>query len=290
MTPASLMTPGLMPPGPSPRRRLLALLLWLPAAAGSAALFAAGAALAAWLDVTAGEADGLQNAVLIDLTEIAPVEALTTLPEPEPEPAPAPEPAPEPEPDPEPAPKREPEPPEPPALPEPAAKPEPLPALMPAPMAAPMPAPVAAPVAKVQPPPKPAPKPAAKPKAPPKPKAAPKSAPKPAPKPSAKPNPGSEVTLSTKPKGSPAAVAKWKQKVQGQLASHIKRKRLAQTKGSLALTFSIDGSGAIIATTLSRSSGDPDLDAAVLAHARKKTSVTAPPNGRSTTLTLPLRF
>jgi len=160
-------------------------------------------------------------------------------------------------------------------------------------MAAPTPAPVAAPVAKAQPQPKPAPKPAAKPKAPPKAKAAAKPTPKPASEPSAKPakpNPGSEVTLSTRPKGSPAAVAKWKQKVQGQLASHIKRKRLAQTKGSLALTFTIDGSGAITSTTLSRSSGDPALDAAVLAHARKKASVTAPPNGRSATLTLPMRF
>ena len=270
-----------MTPGPSSRRRLLALLLWLPAAAGSAALFAAGAALAAWLDLTAGEADGLQDALLIDLTEmppveIPPVEALAALPEvaPEPQPAPEPEPAPKPE-------TPEPETPEPPAQPE------------PAPVAAPEPAPVPAPSAKVQPPPKPAPKPAAKPKAPPKAKAAPKPASKPPSKPSAKPakpNPGSEVTLSTKPKGSPAAVAKWKQKVQGQLASHIKRKRLAQTKGSLALTFTIDGSGAITATTLARSSGNPDLDAAVLAHARKKASVTAPPNGRSTTLNLPLRF
>lgn len=272
-----------MTPGISSRHRLLALLLWLPAAAGSAALFAAGAALAAWLNVTAGEEDGLQDALLIDLTEIAPVEALPPLPDQDPEPAPAPEPA---------AKTAEPPPPataplaEPPAdEPPPAvANPAPPEAVKPAPTRAPPP--LAAPVAKAQAREKPVPEAAPRPKA----KATAKPAVQPAEAKPANPKSGSETTLSSRPKGSPAAVAKWKQKVQSQLASHIKRKRLAQIKGSLALAFTIDGSGQVTGVTLTRSSGNAELDAAVLAHARKKTKVAAPPNGQATTLTLPMRF
>lgn len=288
-----------MTPGMSPRRRLQALLLWLPAAAGAAGLFAAGAALASWLDVTAGEADGLQDALLIDLTEIAPVEAFSSLPEapaPEPEAAPEPEPEPASEPEPEPAAKAA-EPPEP-AAPE-ATSPEPVspePAAQDAPPTAPAPpAPLPKPSAEAKPAPKPEPKPEAKaqtkpqPKPAPKPKAKPKAEAKPAAT-AAKPTPGSDTKLSSRPKGSPAAVAKWEKTVQGQLAKHIKRKRFPFPKASLTLAFKINGSGQVTSVTLTRSSGNAKLDAAVLAHARKKASVAAPPNGKGATLNVPMRF
>ena len=282
-----------MTPGMAPRRRLLALLLWLPAAAGAAGLFAAGAALASWLDVTAGEADGLQDALLIDLTEIAPVEALSSLPEaPAPEPEAAPEPEPASEPEPELAAKAA-EPPEPaapeatfpePVSPEPAAQdvapPAPAPpAPLPKPSAEAKPAPKPEPKAQTKPQPKPAPKPAAKPKAEAKPAAT-----------AANPTPGSDTKLSSRPKGSPAAVAKWEKTVQGQLAKHIKRKRFPFPKASLTLAFKINGSGQVTSVTLTRSSGNAKLDAAVLAHARKKASVAPPPNGKGATLTLPMRL
>lgn len=282
-----------MTPGPSPRRRLLALLLWLPAAAGAAGLFAAGAALASWLDVTAGEADGLQDALLIDLTEIAPVEAFSPLPEaPAPEPEAAPEPEPASEPEPEPAAKAA-EPPEP-AAPE-ATSPEPVspePAAQEAAPPAPAPpAPLPKPSAEAKPAAKPEPKAQTKPqpKPAPKPKAKPKAEAKPATKP-AKPAPGSDITLSSRPKGSPAAVAKWEKTVQGQLAKHIKRKRFPFPKASLTLAFKINGSGQVISVTLTRSSGNAELDAAVLTHARKKASVAAPPNGKGATLNVPMRL
>jgi len=247
-------------------RRHLEPLFWVLAAATVAMLAAASAALALWLDPEFGQKDAESRVVVIDLTTLPPVEMVAA----EPPPAPLPDPVP-PEPEPEVQPKS------------------------PAPDSIPAPKPLVKPVLKPDPQPKPEPKPEPKPD----PEPAPKPKPKPDPKPKAEKKPDRKPTRKAEApaarvaaapvQGSAqaSAMAKWKRKVQGQMASHVKRTR-AGAKAKLVLSVQIDGAGRMMAVSVRQSSGDAGLDARIAAHAQARGSVAAPPDGKGTTLILPI--
>lgn len=237
-------------------RRYLEPLFWALAAATVAVLAAASAALALWLDPEFGRKDAESRVVVIDLTTLPPVEMVAAEPPPEPLPDPAP---PEPEPEVQPKP--------------------------PAPEPEPAPKPVVKPVPKPDPQPEPAPKPKPKPKTDPKPKAEKK----PDTKPTRKAEASAARVAAAPVQGSAqaSAMAKWKRKVQGQMASHVKRTR-AGAKAKLVLSVQIDGAGRMMAVSVRQSSGDAGLDARIAAHAQARGSVAAPPDGKGTTLILPI--
>lgn len=283
--------------------------LWILAASVVALAVLGGAALATWLDLRAGKETGLEEAILIELDSLPPVEALAEIPAAPPPPevetalpdtlaeAPPPEDAPPtampadspPAAAAEPAP----EPPQPDladapldALPDVAPEPPPQkPEPAPEPVAKPVVKPAAKPVAK------PAPEPAAKPQK--------------KPKPARKPEPAAEARPSSKPaqeaqqgrvgsqapKGSSNAsqLAKWQSKVQGQLVRQLKKKTFG-AKAALTLIVSVNGAGTITDIGLSASSGNPKVDAAVLAQARRLRSVPAPPDGQPKRLKLPAQI
>lgn len=252
-------------------RRHLEPLFWVLAAATVAMLAAASAALALWLDPAFGRKDAETRVVVIDLTTLPQIDMVAAEP-PRAESEPVVEPVAEPEPEPErppPEPEPEPRPPEPEPAPQPKADP------VPAPEPPPLPTPA----------PKPKPKPKAEPAKPQPKKAAPKPAPKPAE--AAQPQPNAAAAAPVQGSAQASAMAKWKRKVQGQMAGHVKRKRLG-SKAKLVLSVQIDGAGQMTDVSVRQSSGDAALDAKVAAHARARGSVAAPPDGKGTTLILPI--
>lgn len=87
--------------------------------------------------------------------------------------------------------------------------------------------------------------------------------------------------------------AKW----QSRLMSHLeRRKRYPSTarsnreEGTVYVRFRIDDSGNVLSVSLSRSSGYPTLDSAVLDMVRAASPVPAPPAGVNKTITAPVRF
>lgn len=87
--------------------------------------------------------------------------------------------------------------------------------------------------------------------------------------------------------------AKW----QSRLMSHLERRkkypseaRSNREEGTVYVRFRIDDSGNVLSVSLSRSSGYPSLDNAVLAMVQNASPVPAPPAGVNKTITAPVRF
>ncbi|MDH4412560.1 MAG: energy transducer TonB [Rhizobium sp.] len=110
-----------------------------------------------------------------------------------------------------------------------------------------------------------------------------------------------EVTQSTRNAASATASgagrsvspAKW----QSRLMSHLERRkrypsaaRSNREEGTVYVRFRIDDSGNVLSVSLSRSSGYPALDNAVLDMVRAASPVPAPPVGVNKTITAPVRF
>jgi protein TonB len=110
-----------------------------------------------------------------------------------------------------------------------------------------------------------------------------------------------EVTQSTRNAAAAAASgagrtvspAKW----QSRLMSHLERRkrypsaaRSNREEGTVYVRFRIDDSGNVLSVSLSRSSGYPTLDNAVLDMVRAASPVPAPPAGVNKTITAPVRF
>ncbi|EKF57446.1 tonB protein [Agrobacterium albertimagni AOL15] len=87
--------------------------------------------------------------------------------------------------------------------------------------------------------------------------------------------------------------ARW----QSRLMSHLERRkrypsaaRSNREEGTVYVRFRIDDSGNVLSVSLSRSSGFPTLDNAVLDMVRAASPVPAPPVGVNKTITAPVRF
>lgn len=250
-------------------RRWVETLLWTLAAAVVALAVAAGAALAVWLDLRAGQQDALEEAVLIDLNTLPPAQALAEVPE---VPQPEAEVTPPEEIDPpdeveeitpkltEAEPAITPDEIEPPQMEDP---PEELPQV-----ASTLPEP---------PPPPPKPKREVKPE--------PKREPKPAKVAEAKPpapapQKASAPVAARKGAATADARARWRSKAVSQVSGYLKRKSYNSSAGSLVVSFRVDGGGRISGVSLRSSSGDAAVDAAVVARIRQLGKVTPPPDGK----------
>ncbi len=93
--------------------------------------------------------------------------------------------------------------------------------------------------------------------------------------------------------GSSISTAAWKSR----LMSHLERRKnsignaLARVETRVAyVRFRIDGVGNVLAASLTRSSGCPDIDAEVVVLVRSASPVPAPPSGIAKTITIPIRF
>lgn len=93
--------------------------------------------------------------------------------------------------------------------------------------------------------------------------------------------------------GRSVSPAKW----QSRLMSHLERRKRYPTaarsnreEGTVYVRFRIDDSGNVLSVSLSRSSGYPTLDSAVLDMVRAASPVPAPPAGVNKTITAPVRF
>lgn len=93
--------------------------------------------------------------------------------------------------------------------------------------------------------------------------------------------------------GRTVSPAKW----QSRLMSHLERRkrypsaaRSNREEGTVYVRFRIDDSGNVLSVSLSRSSGYPTLDNAVLDMVRAASPVPAPPAGVNKTITAPVRF
>ncbi|MBR0557775.1 energy transducer TonB [Ciceribacter sp. L1K23] len=87
--------------------------------------------------------------------------------------------------------------------------------------------------------------------------------------------------------------AKW----QSRLMSHLERRkrypseaRKKKEEGTAYVRFTIDTSGNVLSVSLSRSSGYPSLDQAVVDMVRRASPVPAPPPGANRTIVAPVRF
>ncbi len=93
--------------------------------------------------------------------------------------------------------------------------------------------------------------------------------------------------------GRSVSPARW----QSRLMSHLERRkrypsaaRSNREEGTVYVRFRIDDSGNVLSVSLSRSSGYPTLDSAVLDMVRAASPVPAPPEGVNKTITAPVRF
>lgn len=93
--------------------------------------------------------------------------------------------------------------------------------------------------------------------------------------------------------GRSVSPARW----QSRLMSHLERRkrypsaaRSNREEGTVYVRFRIDDSGNVLSVSLSRSSGYPTLDNAVLDMVRAASPVPAPPVGVNKTITAPVRF
>ena len=108
-----------------------------------------------------------------------------------------------------------------------------------------------------------------------------------------------QVAVAPSP-GSAAAIARAKAAWERSLVSHLNRfkrypdaARANGSQGDVAVQFTIDRSGSVIAARVVRSSGSPALDAEALAVLQRASPLPAPPdhiNGATLDLTLPIQF
>lgn len=250
--------------------RLMESLAWLGAAALVLILAASSVALARWLDQRAG--DGAAQTVLIDLPPLPPAEAVADDPGPQPDAATTLPAAPPPPPGADETPRD--------------ATPEDLPDLAEAPALPELASTETLPRADVALPELPKPEPKAKPAEKAKPPAKKKKA---EPKPEAAPAAAKSGAAAAAGNAAPAnAMKKWVSSAQRQLARHMQRKSY-DGRGEVRLVFSVAASGAITGVSLQGSSGDADLDAAVLAQARRAPDLPPKPDGAAGQLVLPVR-
>ena len=101
------------------------------------------------------------------------------------------------------------------------------------------------------------------------------------------------ATATANGAGRSVSPAKW----QSRLMSHLERRkrypsasRSNREEGTVYVRFRIDDSGNVLSVSLSRSSGYPTLDSAVLDMVRAASPVPAPPAGVNKTITAPVRF
>ncbi|MFD1330633.1 energy transducer TonB [Methylopila musalis] len=92
---------------------------------------------------------------------------------------------------------------------------------------------------------------------------------------------------------SAASPAAWR----ARLMAHLERRKRypagaksRRERGVAYVRFTIDDSGAVLSTSLARSSGFPELDAEVVALVRRASPLPAPPPGVQKTVTAPVRF
>lgn len=135
----------------------------------------------------------------------------------------------------------------------------------------------------------------------------PRERPRPTPKPQAKPQQAqtraaSQAQPSTRnaapqeaagERASDASVARW----QSRLMAHLERRkrypngaRMRREQGTAHVNFTIDERGNVTSASLTRSSGFPELDQAVLDMLRRASPVPAPPPGVNRTITAPIHF
>lgn len=291
------------------KRGLLESVLWILAAAVVALVLSATVALTALLDVRMGRDEAEPDALMVDLTampvtEMVAEEPAEEAPEHQPEPVDEPEAFRTPEPEAEPDPVRPPEPEVEPVrepLPEPIPQPELLTETLPVPDPPPPP-PEPEVVVQTDPEVRPKPRPEP-PKEPPKEQVRKPDPPKKEPVRTAEPRKTAPATTSeAKPSAassggavasarggaSPDAVARWKRKVLGQLDSHMRRKRFDASRREVVLAIRIDGAGQVLGVSIHASSGLPDIDSQLVRHAGRRGSVAAPPDGKGTTLLVPI--
>ena len=294
-------------------RQGLEWLFWVLAAAAVVLMFSAAMALSAWLkDQVMGQEEAAPDAIMIDLTAMPvmeniaeepaepveasvaqeeveapeePVEEPIEQPEPPPEPEPSPVPEPEPEPDPEPLPEPEPEP-----VPQP--DPDPIPEPEPEPVVEPEPEPITS----VRPPPRPERKPEEPRRERPREERPRKERPReerPREQPRQQRQEASQAAqggaaASARGSATADAAARWKRQVQGQLDSHMRRKRFSGGGLKASLAIGVDGGGRITSAAIQRSTGNPTVDGQLVQHVRQRGSVAPPPDGTATTLVLPI--
>ncbi len=82
--------------------------------------------------------------------------------------------------------------------------------------------------------------------------------------------------------------AKWKSRVEARIARNA-RKCPGSGTGTAAVRFSFDGSGNITNVSLSRSSGDSEIDGYIVAAVRRASPIPAPPSGVASYLDQALR-
>ncbi|WP_126977950.1 energy transducer TonB family protein [Frigidibacter oleivorans] len=281
-------------------RRWTEFVAWLLAAALVALMLAATAAFALWLDRSRGQED--EGVLMLDLPPLPAAVAVSDVPEPSPDipMAEAPD-APEPTEDPE----------ETPPLPEPVAEPppdltEPEPIEAPEELAETLPD-----TTSPEPPPPPAPIVEAQVALPDTPRPQPRREPEPErqerpreqqaqrqdrPREDRRQPPQSQASRASSGGAAQAAAGqqatasqmeRWMGKVQGQFQRHVGRRSFANAR-PLVLNVTVSGSGQVTRATIARSSGDPQFDAALLAHFLRIGNVAAPPNGQSANFIAPL--
>ncbi len=84
------------------------------------------------------------------------------------------------------------------------------------------------------------------------------------------------------------AMTRWKSKVQGIVAGHMKRGNY-RGSGKPRLVLSVSGSGAITGVSMQGTSGDASVDAKIVSRGQAL-RIPAPPDGNATTVIVPLRI
>lgn len=94
--------------------------------------------------------------------------------------------------------------------------------------------------------------------------------------------------------GDPAAERRWQQRLLAHLERHKRyppSARAARVEGTVHLAFTLDAGGRVVARSIARSSGAPDLDAAVLDMIARAEPLPAPPYASGPTrLVVPVSF
>lgn len=86
-----------------------------------------------------------------------------------------------------------------------------------------------------------------------------------------------------------SAMQKWLNQAQRTLGRHMARKGYGGT-GRVTLLFSVAASGQITAASLQGTTSDPEVDAAILAQARRAPALPPRPDGKTGRLALPVRL
>lgn len=92
---------------------------------------------------------------------------------------------------------------------------------------------------------------------------------------------------------SPRQVASWQSRISGTVARHMKRTRLPSRRGgsvTVMVVFTVDPGGRVGGVRVNGSTGDARLDAALQRQASRMPRLAAPPSGKSTPVSLPVKI